>query len=164
MPANGTEVRRKPEEVEEEVESEELPAVISDSNNKVRLVNSAYKEMVGQPECSWLELMMMGTGAGDKGSSSCRRRISGEVVLRFSSGEEVPVSLDAFSCWVKIEWGSNPKKSSVKAFCEVNKLSCDSKDYLYTWRFHIRGRPSPQELSALPCIAQRAPELDNEHI
>ncbi|XWS21301.1 hypothetical protein CRYUN_Cryun30bG0043900 [Craigia yunnanensis] len=42
---------KKPEEVEEEVESEALPAVISDSNNKVRLANSAYKEMVGQPKC-----------------------------------------------------------------------------------------------------------------
>ncbi|KAJ0085186.1 hypothetical protein Patl1_08807 [Pistacia atlantica] len=47
-------VPKKPEEVEEEMESEVLPAVISDSNNKVRMANSAYKEMVGQPECSWL--------------------------------------------------------------------------------------------------------------
>ncbi|CAK9168197.1 unnamed protein product [Ilex paraguariensis] len=46
---------KKPEEVEEEVESEALPAIVSDSNNKVRLANSAYKEMVGQPECSWLD-------------------------------------------------------------------------------------------------------------
>nr|CAD1832446.1 unnamed protein product [Ananas comosus var. bracteatus] len=36
----------KPEVVEEEVESETLPAVVSDSRNRVRLANSAYKEMV----------------------------------------------------------------------------------------------------------------------
>lgn len=144
VPTNEMRVPRKPEEVEEEVETEELPAVISDSNNKVRLVNSAYKEMVGQPECSWLYSMV-----GSGGSPSCRR-ISGDVMLRFSHGEEVPVSSDAFSCWVKIDWGSEPKKSSVKAYCEVNKLCCESKDYLYTWRFHTRCNPAPQEVSTLP--------------
>ncbi|PKI33409.1 uncharacterized protein LOC116206467 [Punica granatum] len=134
-------VPRKREEVEEEVESEELPAVISDSNNKVRLANSAYKEMVGQPECSWLESMVVGGSCGgDKGGPSCRR-IGGEVMLRFSSGEELPVYSDGFSCWVRIEWGNvEGKKSSVRAFCEVSKLSCESKDYHFTWRFHTGTR------------------------
>ncbi|KAA8537861.1 hypothetical protein F0562_027559 [Nyssa sinensis] len=68
-------VPRKPEEVEEEVESEALPAVVSDSNNKVRMANSAYKEMVGQPECSWLDCM---AGCdGQHGAGACKR-ICGE--------------------------------------------------------------------------------------
>ncbi|GMN34909.1 hypothetical protein TIFTF001_004964 [Ficus carica] len=118
---------KKPDEVEEEVESEILPAVISDSNNKVRMANSAYKEMVGQPECSWLDSMMM--------TSSCKR-IGGEVVLQLSDSG-LPISSNGFSCWVRIEWGSDENKNSVNAFCEVIRLSCESKDYVFTWRFHI---------------------------
>ncbi|PSR99916.1 Histidine-rich glycoprotein [Actinidia chinensis var. chinensis] len=119
---------KKREEVEEEVESEALPAVVSDSNNKVRLANAAYKEMVGQPECSWLDSMVT--------CSSCKR-ICGEVMLQFSDAS-VPVKSNGFSCWVTIEWGSNGKNSSVHTFCDVIRLSCESKDYLFAWRFHTR--------------------------
>ncbi|XP_030528642.2 protein transport protein SEC31 [Rhodamnia argentea] len=120
--------RQKPEEVEEEVESEALPAVISDSNNRVRVVNSAYKEMVGQPECPWLEAM-----GG--------RRIGGEVAIRMcDEAARVPAWADGFSCWARIEWvGSGGEKSSVKAFCDAIRLRCESKDYLFTWRFHTNA-------------------------
>lgn len=83
-------VPKRPEEVEEEVESESLPAVISDSNNKVRLANSAYKEMVGQPECPWLDSMV--TAEGKTGAHSCKR-ICGEVMLHLSESR-VPVHLE----------------------------------------------------------------------
>ncbi|GLT77382.1 hypothetical protein SLA2020_489760 [Shorea laevis] len=69
------------EEVEEEVESDTLPAVISDFNNKVRLANSAYKEMIGRPECPWLNYMV--TTDGKMGRHSCNR-ISGEIMLHLS--------------------------------------------------------------------------------
>lgn len=82
-------VPKLPEEVEEEVESESLPAVISDSNNKVRLANSAYKEMVGQPECPWLDSMVT---EGKTGAHSCKR-ICGEVMLHLSESR-VPVHLE----------------------------------------------------------------------
>ncbi|KAJ4701605.1 Seed dormancy protein [Melia azedarach] len=128
--------KKKPEEVEEEVESEALPAVISDSSNKVRMANSAYREMVGQPECSWLDSMM---------SSSCKR-ICGEVMLRFPDSE-VPVSSNRFSCWVRIEWGRDGQKNSVHAFCDAIRLCCESKDYLFIWRFH----PHAREVSQSSC-------------
>ncbi|XP_010061650.2 LOW QUALITY PROTEIN: uncharacterized protein LOC104449253 [Eucalyptus grandis] len=131
--------RQKPEEVEEEVESEALPAVISDSKNRVRVVNSAYKEMVGQPECPWLEAMARGRRGG--------RRIGGEVAIRMCDEEaKVPVWAEGFSCWARIEWvGSGGEKSSVKAFCDAIRLRCDSKDYLFTWRFHTNAaRPSSE--------------------
>ncbi|XP_062165337.1 uncharacterized protein LOC133871895 [Alnus glutinosa] len=124
---------KKPEEVEEEMESEALPAVISDSNNKVRMANSAYKEMVGQPECSWLDSMV----------ASSSKRINGEVMLHLSDSS-VPVSSNGFSCWVRIEWGSGGKKSSINAFCDVIRLSCESKNYLFTWRFHTHTRVAEQ--------------------
>ncbi|XP_010274490.1 PREDICTED: uncharacterized protein LOC104609803 [Nelumbo nucifera] len=121
---------KRPEEVEEEVESEALPAVVSDSNHKVRLANSAYKEMVGQPECPWLDATYDGRLRG----SACKR-ISGEVMLDIP-GLKVPVSSNGFSCRVTIEWGSNGKKCSINAPCDVIRLSCESKDYLFTWKFH----------------------------
>ncbi|KAF8024638.1 hypothetical protein BT93_F1725 [Corymbia citriodora subsp. variegata] len=132
--------RQKPEEVEQEVESEALPAVISDSNNRVRVVNSAYKEMVGQPECPWLESMASPGSAGG-------RRIGGEVAIRMCDEEaRLPVWADGFSCWARIEWvGSGGKKSSVKAFCDAIRLRCEAKDYLFTWRFHTNAaRPSSE--------------------
>lgn len=126
---------KKPEEVEEEVESEALPAIISDSNNKVRMANSAYKELVGQPECPWLDSMVTSDGQVRRGSG---KRISGEVTLHLCDSN-VPTSSNRFSCWVKIEWKSDEKKSSVNAFCDVIRVSCESKDYLFTWRFHTRN-------------------------
>lgn len=116
--------RADAEEVEKEVEAEGIPAVISDSGNRVRLANSAYKEMVGQPECSWLRSM---TGGG--------KRISGEVALR-PSGLKVPMTVNGFSCWARIDWGSNGKEESVEAFCEAVRVTCDSKDYAFAWKFH----------------------------
>ncbi|XVF36435.1 hypothetical protein REPUB_Repub19eG0058200 [Reevesia pubescens] len=133
-------VPKKPKEVEEEVESEALPAVISDSNNKIRLANSAYKEMVGQPECPWLHSMV--TGEGRAGGNSCNR-ICGEVMLHLSDSR-LPIKSNGFSCWVRIEWGSEGKKSSIKAFCDVIRLSCQSKDYLFTWRFHTHSKETSQ--------------------
>ena len=139
---------KRKEEVEEEVESEALPAVISDSNNRVRMANSAYKELVGQPECPWLESMVTSLQCG---SSSCRRlrskRISGEVTLQLCDSIGIPVSSNGFSCWVRIEWQSSEdqrKKNCVNAFCDVIKLCCESRDYLFSWRFHTRTREASQ--------------------
>ncbi|KAJ7966519.1 Zinc finger protein Sdr4 [Quillaja saponaria] len=132
---------KKPEEVEEEVESETLPAVISDSNNRIRMANSAYKEMVGQPECSWLDSMV--TTDGRLGGGSCRR-IGGDVVLHISDSTRVPTSSNGFSCWVRIDWETDGKKSSINAFCDVIRSSCVSRDYLFTWRFHTRSREASQ--------------------
>ncbi|XP_009623966.1 uncharacterized protein LOC107770665 [Nicotiana tabacum] len=131
---------KKPEEVEEEVEAEALPAVISDSNNKVRLTNSAYKEMVGQPECCWLDYMR---------GNACKR-IGGEVMLEFLDSKSVPMSSDGFTCWVKIEWGADKgKKNSVKAFCNAVRLACQSKDYLFEWRFHTTDDDAPESASSI---------------
>lgn len=135
-------VSRRPEEVEEEVESEALPAVISDSKNRVRLANSAYKEMVGQPECPWLDSMVE-SNSGHLGlmmrTRVSSRRINGEVMLELQESLEIPVVAEGFSCRVKIEWACNGRKSFVDAPCDVIRLYCDSKDYLFTWRIHTNG-------------------------
>ncbi|KAG4931555.1 hypothetical protein AAZX31_17G222200 [Glycine max] len=136
---------KKPNEVEQEVENEALPTVISDSNHRIRMANSAYKEMVGQPVCPWLESM---------GNLLQCRRISGEVTLNLSdSSTVIPTSSNGFSCWVRIEWLSehnNKKKNCINAFCDVMKLACESRDYLFTWRFHTR---TTREASQSSCNA-----------
>ncbi|KAL0695503.1 hypothetical protein Bca4012_062683 [Brassica carinata] len=111
--------KKSPQDVEEEFESDDVPAIISDANNRVRLVNSAYKEMMGQPECSWLDSMVRG------------KRICGEVMIRCCEAK-IPEN-NGFSCWVRIEWGRDGKEEFVHAFCDVMKLECDSKDYVFTW-------------------------------
>ncbi|CAI9777191.1 unnamed protein product [Fraxinus pennsylvanica] len=127
--ATGKQVLKNATEVEEEVEAEAMPAVVSDSNNKVRLTNSAYKEMVGQPECCWLDSVPSYDGSG-----ACKR-IGGEVVLLLEDSC-FSLSLNGFNCWVKIEWASNGKRSCVNAYCEAMKLGCEAKDYQFLWRFH----------------------------
>ncbi|XP_068308780.1 uncharacterized protein [Pyrus communis] len=132
---------KKAEDVEEEMESEALPVILSDSRNKVRMANAAYKEMVGQPECPWLDAMVAGNGRfGGK-------RISGEVSLQLSDSG-LSVSSNGFSCWVRIEWGNEINKHTVNTFCDVTKLSCESRDYLFEWRFHTHSREGCQSSSS----------------
>ncbi|XP_020104609.1 uncharacterized protein LOC109721399 [Ananas comosus] len=128
----------KPEVVEEEVESETLPAVVSDSRNRVRLTNSAYKEMVGQPECPWLDSIGL-DGHGMKVRLAMKperpQRIAGAVRLDVAESA-MPNSASGFSCQVKIEWACNGRKNYINAPCTVSRLYCESRDYLFTWRFH----------------------------
>lgn len=130
----GKQVVMKEEDVEKKIESEVLPALVSDSKNKVRLTNAAYNEMIGQPECLWLDLVPPSCGSGRDGGAC--KRIGGEVVLDFVNCS-LPKSSNGFTCWVRIEWGKDGKKNVVNAFCEGMPLACESKDYLFEWRFHI---------------------------
>ncbi|XP_019155947.1 PREDICTED: uncharacterized protein LOC109152755 [Ipomoea nil] len=122
-------------DVESEAEAVSLPILVSDVNNKVRLANSAYKELVGQPECRWLDLL-------PPFHSPCKT-ISGEVAIQFSNSVNLPVSSNRFTCWVRMEWSNNDgKKTTVRAFCDAVKLACHSKDYLFQWRFHTSDNNS----------------------
>ncbi|KAL6855969.1 hypothetical protein ACP4OV_018771 [Aristida adscensionis] len=110
-------------EVEAELEADALPAVVSDSSNRVRLVNDAYKEMVGQPECPWLDAV-----------AAASRRISGEVVLVVAEQAALPESHGVFTCTAKIEWEYGGRCTAIRAPCDVSRLQCESRDYLFIWR------------------------------
>uniref|UniRef100_A0A0D9X0X4 DUF7950 domain-containing protein n=1 Tax=Leersia perrieri TaxID=77586 RepID=A0A0D9X0X4_9ORYZ len=118
-------VAKTAEEVEAELESDDLPAVVSDSGNRVRLVNDAYKRMVGQPECPWLDAVA---------ATAASRRISGEVALVVAEPPP-PETCTGFSCSAKIAWERDGKWSSVRAPCDVTPLQCESRDYAFVWRF-----------------------------
>ncbi|KAG0456824.1 hypothetical protein HPP92_024612 [Vanilla planifolia] len=133
---------KRAKEVEDELESDPFPAVVTGRNNKVKFTNSRYKELVGQPECMWLDSMnsYIGGFGFDLGlGQTASRRINGEVVMDFS-GCDVGILRDsssvAFSCKVKIEWKCDGRKSFLDVPCDVARVYCDSKDYLFTWRFH----------------------------
>lgn len=122
-------------DVEAELEADALPAVVSDSCSRVRLVNEAYKEMVGQPECPWLRAV-----------AAASRRISGEVVLAVADAEQaaLPESHGVpLACTAKIEWECDGKCTSVSVPCDVTRLQCESRDYLYIWRFRTSDADAP---------------------
>ncbi|GJZ75306.1 putative reverse transcriptase domain-containing protein [Tanacetum coccineum] len=134
--------KKAEEEVEKELEAQVLPGFVSDSKNNVRLVNSAYKEMVGQPECSWLDSMV-----------ACKT-ICGQVALSFSDQDSMVSSSSGFSCWATIEWVgvNNGNKNSVNAFGEAMRISCESKDYKFAWRFHTREASQAGAASNAACV------------
>ncbi|XP_031125628.1 uncharacterized protein LOC116027965 [Ipomoea triloba] len=134
LPAPAPASLKTAEDVESEAEAVSLPVLVSDVNNKVRLANSAYKELVGQPECRWLDRL-------PPFHSPCKR-ICGEVAIQFSDSCNLPVSSNRFTCWVRMEWSINGKKTTIGAFCDAVKLACQSKDYLFQWRFHTSDHSS----------------------
>lgn len=118
------------QEVEAELETDALPAVVSDSSNRVRLVNDVYKKMVGQPVCPWLDAVA---------AAAASRRISGEVALVVAEPATLPEFRGGFSCTAMIEWERDGKRASIRVLCDVSRLQCESRDYLFTWRFRTAG-------------------------
>ncbi|KZV54529.1 hypothetical protein F511_01327 [Dorcoceras hygrometricum] len=125
---------KRPDEVEDEIEGDAVPTIISDSNNKVRVANAAYKEMVGQPECCWLDCVSA-CGGGCK-------RIGGEILLQFCCDTEVKImSMHGFTSQVEIAWESEGKKRSVNGSCDVVKVGFEEKNCKFLWRFHTSESP-----------------------
>ncbi|CAD6204178.1 unnamed protein product [Miscanthus lutarioriparius] len=121
-------------EVETELELPgALPSVVSGHhNNRVHLVNDAYKAMVGQPVCPWLD-SLPGAGAS--------RRINGIVALDVRTFGPAPclpnAGSDAFPCTARITWehGGGSAMASLTVPCTVEHLIGRSGDYRYVWRF-----------------------------
>ncbi|XP_004986877.1 uncharacterized protein LOC101752712 [Setaria italica] len=118
-------------EVEAELElPNALPAIVSGcNNNRVHLTNDAYKKMVGQPLCPWLN-SLLGAGAS--------RRMNGEVVLyvqMFSIVSCLPSNRCAFPCTAKISWQHEDGTASLIVPCAVEHLTGNSDDYCFIWRF-----------------------------
>ncbi|KQK15486.1 hypothetical protein BRADI_1g23171v3 [Brachypodium distachyon] len=100
------------EEVEAELEAEALPAVVADSSSRVRLVNDAYKEMRA------------------RGSAS-------EMAAALAESQN-----GGFSCAAKIEWERGGERASVNAACDVIRLQCESRDYIFAWSFRTADASS----------------------
>ncbi|CAN6284227.1 unnamed protein product [Urochloa humidicola] len=123
--------KKAPREVEAELElPDALPAIVSGHNNNcVHVTNDAYKEMVGQPLCPWLDSLPGATAS---------RRINGEVILyvqTFSVASCLSSTRCAFPCTAKISWKYEDGTALLTVPCAVEHLTGNCDDYCFIWRF-----------------------------
>ncbi|XP_034592342.1 uncharacterized protein [Setaria viridis] len=126
--------KKTPREVEAELEvPNTLPAIISGgNNNRAHLMNDAYKEMVGQPLCQWLDSLP---------GADASRRINGKVVLyaqKFSTVSYMPSTRCVFPCTTNISWEDGDATTSLIVPCAVEHLTSSPNEYCFIRRFDSR--------------------------
>ncbi|TVU00892.1 hypothetical protein EJB05_53670, partial [Eragrostis curvula] len=116
--ANGVGVSKKTmKEVAAEVEHDGRPVIASDGHNRVLLMNDAYKVMVGQPVCPWLDALP---------GASASRCINGTVVLNvqtFRLTSRLPNARGAFLCTARISWECDDAMASLTLLCAIERLT-----------------------------------------
>eukprot|EP00249_Psilotum_nudum_P006929 c20165_g1_i1 orf=176-2293(-) len=125
--------------IEAQLEESILPSFITDSSNRVRWVNSAYKQMVGQPECHWLASTVTT-------SSSCKSDVSSAALLQsprpngevsFVWSSKFPETATAFSGKVNIQWINNGETSSLTVPCEVARMEDQCRGWMRVWKLYV---------------------------
>jgi hypothetical protein len=132
--------RKMVREVEAMVEDDMCPAIVSDACDHVLLVNDAYKAMVGQPVCVWLDTLP---------GTSVSRQINGDVVLNvqaFSPGSPLPNDSSAFPCTARISWKLDDTIAYLTVPCTVERLISNSNNY------HNIGRFDSTRASIIFCL------------
>lgn len=112
------------------------PAFITDSCNSVKWVNTAYKKMVGQPECPWL-VSTVSDSKMVSSSTSSSPRLMGEVLL--ISSVEIPLFAASFSGRANIQWTNTGEKTCMTVPCDVSRLDnyCSNDKLILVWKFDI---------------------------
>lgn len=125
------------ESVQERLERGDMPSMITDSRDRVRWVNSAYKRMVGQPKCSWLA-STVNNGCGGDEESPAQVRLAGDVSL-ICDGAQLPAEAGAFQCWVRIQWSHQGEHSAMSVPAGVVRLDDGTPggSSLYAWAFDV---------------------------
>ncbi|KAH8947857.1 hypothetical protein BDL97_11G065700 [Sphagnum fallax] len=122
------------EAFQDQLEKLLLPTVITDLRHRVRWVNTAYKQMVGQPEFAWLSSTV---GGNSEPEAPSQTRLAGDVSL-VCAGEQPPVDAAEFSCQVRIQWTKGGgENSSLACPVDVIRLDEDSSGPLFVWKFDI---------------------------
>ncbi|KAH7439454.1 hypothetical protein KP509_04G061700 [Ceratopteris richardii] len=123
------ELKYSSEHVESQLEASNLPGLIADLLNVVRWVNTAYKAMVGQPECPWLTSTV----------HSCSPTIAGAVLL--SSNVDIPTSASSFSGRVNVKWTrrSSGHPTSMTLPCDVTAFGTEHSRRMLAWQFDIHA-------------------------
>ncbi|KAH7426436.1 hypothetical protein KP509_10G001800 [Ceratopteris richardii] len=122
------------EHAKRQLEESNLPALITDSLNVVRWVNTAYKAMVGQPKCPWLTSTVKDGGFSSKASPT----ITGEVLL--SCNVKIPTFAMCFSGRVNVQWTRNTReRSSMTLPCDVTAVMAEHARKMLVWRFDIHA-------------------------
>lgn len=144
---HGPPVPKLGKDLEAALEIDNLPAVITDSKCRVRAANSKYMEMVWQPECRWLNYLVVTelSLTTPTRTSAWVGRINGEVIMDLSQCTPGPEpgmvkegfgSDERFLCMVRVEWQVGQSRKSVTCACDVISVYCVSNDYTFVWRFH----------------------------
>eukprot|EP00850_Spirogloea_muscicola_P006158 SM000029S10453 [mRNA] locus=s29:271220:273303:- [translate_table: standard] len=118
------------------------PALLTDISHRVRWVNTAYKKMVGQPECSWLAAAV-GSGCGGE-------RLAGEVTMlgldggsATAAGSMSPaLAFEARICFrsAGVGCGSGGSLRAVRNAGTAVRVDDDTASALgYLWRFDTSG-------------------------
>lgn len=103
-----------------------MPAFITDSYDRVRWANSAYKKLVDQSESS------LTSATVKQESVFCR-----SPTLTVGSGEKIPRSAAAFSGRVNIQLFKAGVRSCMIVPCDVCRLITGSKADMWVWEFDI---------------------------
>ncbi|KAJ7561195.1 hypothetical protein O6H91_03G017900 [Diphasiastrum complanatum] len=138
---------RKLRLVKDQLEQSPLPAVVADGMSRVRWINTAYRMMMGQGECSWLATTF------SDGSSSASERLAGEVKL-VCANDQPPLTAAAFSCIASVSWSNADIKKSVTVSCDVRKLVDDDDQSFFAWKFYITAADLRKEWlpqASYPC-------------
>ncbi|KAH7439453.1 hypothetical protein KP509_04G061600 [Ceratopteris richardii] len=123
------ELKYSSEHVESQLEASNLPGLIADLLNVVRWVNTAYKAMVGQPECPWLMSTV----------HSWSPTIAGVVLL--SSNVDNPTSASSFSGRVNVKWTrrSSGHRTSMTLQCDVTACGTEHSRRMLASQFDIHA-------------------------
>jgi hypothetical protein len=122
------------EAFQDQLEKLLLPTVITDLRYRVRWVNTAYKQMVGQPEFAWLSSTV---GGNSEPEAPSQTRLAGDVSF-VCAGEQPPVDAAEFSCQVRIQWTKGGgENNSLVCPVDVIRLDEDSSGPLFVWKFDI---------------------------
>eukprot|EP00850_Spirogloea_muscicola_P024254 SM000525S17833 [mRNA] locus=s525:11:1373:+ [translate_table: standard] len=138
----GCPVRGPLSAVQRQFEEWPAPALLTDISHRVRWVNTAYKKMVGQPECSWLAAAV-GSGCGGE-------RLAGEVTMlgldggsATAAGSMSPaLAFEARICFRRAGAGSGSGGSlrAVRNAGTAVRVDDDAASALgYLWRFDTSG-------------------------
>lgn len=119
---------------QERLEKGDMPSVITDIRHRVRWVNTAYKRMLGQPECLWLASTM---GCNNDEDPRAQARLAGEVSLVCDSIQP-PAEPAVFLCGVRIQWSNQGEHSTMSVPAEVVRLYDATSGCMRLWRFDVR--------------------------
>eukprot|EP00850_Spirogloea_muscicola_P024583 SM001101S18850 [mRNA] locus=s1101:767:1506:- [translate_table: standard] len=140
---SGCPVRGPFSAVQRHFEEWPAPALLTDTSHRVRWVNTAYKKMVGQPECSWLAAAV-GSGCGGE-------RLAGEVTMlgldggsATAAGSMSPaLAFEARICFRRAgvaDGGSGGSLRAVRNAGTAVRVDDDAPSALgYLWRFNNSG-------------------------
>ncbi|MCO5586581.1 hypothetical protein L7F22_040522 [Adiantum nelumboides] len=106
-----------------------VPAFITDCTSRVRWVNAAFKQMLGQPE-QQSSSKLMGIHLAE---TSAMQNDPPDLTF-VGAAEKIPWSAGAFSGLVNLEWMKAGRRRSMTVPCDVSRLAPAAT---WVWKFDV---------------------------